>query len=124
MTTTYMADGDLFTCPVEATTSLIGKKWVPTIMMTLADEPYRFEALHSTMAASKKVLKQQLDVLIANRLVKNDKQRHDNQVISTYALTKQGTELMPLIFAMKKWGTQHLVCDETGSRSEWSRSNV
>ncbi|WP_054760476.1 hypothetical protein [Secundilactobacillus collinoides] len=54
MTTTYMADGGLFTCPVEATTSLIGKKWVPTIMMTLADEPYRFEALHSTMAASKK----------------------------------------------------------------------
>ncbi|ANZ60568.1 hypothetical protein AYR62_13120 [Secundilactobacillus paracollinoides] len=118
MAATYMADGDLFTCPVEATTSLIGKKWVPTIMMTLADQPYRFEALHSTMAASKKVLKQQLDVLIANGLVHNDKQQRDNQVISSYSLTAQGTALMPVIFAMKEWGTQHLVCDASGSRSE------
>ena len=112
---TYLVDQQLFSCPVEATTSLIGKKWVPTIMLTLADHPYRFEELHKTMSVSRKVLKQQLDRLIDNGLVFNDKYSNDNQVTSLYSLTEEGRSLMPIIFAMKKWGNQYLVCDAGGN---------
>lgn len=111
MVKTYSADQQLFSCPVETTTNLIGKKWVPTIMLTLADHTYRFEELHKTMLASRKVLKQQLDRLISNGLVFNNKYISDNQVTSSYSLTEEGRSLMPIIFAMKKWGNQYLVCD-------------
>lgn len=107
----YLANNTTFSCPVEATTSLIGKKWVPSILMTLAKCPHRFGQLQATLVhCSKKVLKQQLNLLIANDLISNQKSTVDNMVESVYQLTELGQSLMPIVLAMKSWGTQNLIC--------------
>ncbi|WP_137596674.1 winged helix-turn-helix transcriptional regulator [Paucilactobacillus kaifaensis] len=108
----YLANNTTFNCPVEATTSLIGKKWVPSILMLLADKPYRFGQLQAALTkCSKKVLKQQLNLLSASDLISNTKATVANTVESTYQLTPLGQSLMPIVFAMKHWGNQHLICN-------------
>lgn len=108
--TTYMTNGEQFTCPVEATTNIIGKKWVPRIMMALKEHPYRFEALRTEITASRKVLKQQLDMLIDNDLVVNTKTESNHQVTSEYALTATGQQLADIIDHLKAWGSVNLEC--------------
>ncbi|KIS03890.1 winged helix-turn-helix transcriptional regulator [Paucilactobacillus wasatchensis] len=107
----YLANDTSFGCPVEATTSLIGKKWVPSILMILNQKPHRFGELQTALSGcSKKVLKQQLNLLITNGLISNSKVTIANMVESTYQLTTTGESLMPIVLAMKTWGKQHLIC--------------
>ncbi|WP_010622999.1 helix-turn-helix domain-containing protein [Paucilactobacillus suebicus] len=108
----YIADNTEFTCPVEATTSLIGRKWVPTILLTLDASPKRFGALKSEIAdCSKKMLIQQLNLLLENNLVINIKTVDNNSTESTYMLSSMGQSLMPIVKSMRNWGNNNLACE-------------
>lgn len=52
------------------------------------------------------MIKQQLDLLIANEIVKNEKVTIQNSVESTYQLTTKGRELFQIVKQMKHWGTK------------------
>ena len=98
-------------CPAEALAQLLGKKWIPQILEHLSHQPLRFGQLQKQLGNStSKVLKQQLSLLEHHQLIHNEKQHHDNQVISTYSLTTLGLSLVPIVLTMKKWGQEHLEC--------------
>ncbi|MGL6173895.1 MAG: winged helix-turn-helix transcriptional regulator [Cellulosilyticaceae bacterium] len=107
----FSSNDVMFSCPVEALSSILGKKWVPMIIWVLKDEKKRFGELQKLIeGCSKKMLNQQLDLLIRNGIVANDKSQSNNTVESFYYLTNKGVTLMPIIESMIIWGEKNLKC--------------
>lgn len=95
-------------CPVEATLELIGGKYKALILWHLSDGTLRFSELRKRLSgATPKMLTQQLRELEAQALV----HREVYPVIPPkveYSLTDLGRSLLPILVAMRDWGTGYL----------------
>ena len=95
-------------CPVEATLDLIGGKYKALILWHLSDETLRFSQLSKAIpGATAKMLTQQLRELEAQKLV----HREVFPVIPPkveYSLTDLGKSLIPVLIAMRDWGSEYL----------------
>ena len=95
-------------CPVEATLELIGGKYKALILWHLAEKKLRFTELRNVIhGATPKMLTQQLRELEADALI----HRKVFPVVPPkveYSLTEQGRSLMPILVAMRDWGTGYL----------------
>jgi len=109
-------------CPITTTATLIGKKWHPVIVHRLLEGgPLGFNALKEEVdGISSKVLSDSLSDLEEANLV-------DREIVSEkpfrveYSLTERGSDLRPVIEAMREWGTTHLVPADTRDASVTSR---
>ena len=93
-----------FTCPVEATVSLIGGKYKPLILWHLKDGPRRYMALQRLLpGATPKMLTQQLRALEDCGMVLREviPARPPKTV---YSLTPFGESVVPVLDAMCRWG--------------------
>lgn len=101
-----MKTGDI--CPVETTLDLIGGKYKALILWHLSDGTLRFSELRKMISsATPKMLTQQLRELEAQELI----HREVFPVIPPrveYSLTELGKSLMPVLHAMRDWGTGYL----------------
>ena len=95
-------------CPVEATLELIGGKYKALILWHLSERKLRFSQLRDEInGVTPKMLTQQLRELEAHSLI-------HREVFPTvpprveYSLTDLGRSLMPLLVAMRDWGTDYL----------------
>ena len=95
-------------CPVEATLDLIGGKYKTLILWHLAGGPQRFSQLQRLiLRATPKMLTQQLRELEEDRLI----HREVFPVVPPrveYSLTVRGESLLPILHAMRDWGTAFL----------------
>ena len=95
-------------CPVEATLELIGGKYKALILWHLSEKTLRFSQLQKQMhGATAKMLTQQLRELESQDLI----HREVYPVIPPkveYSLTPQGRSLMPILVAMRDWGSEYL----------------
>ena len=95
-------------CPVEATLELIGGKYKALILWHLSDKTLRFNELRKLVGnATAKMLTQQLRELEAQNLI----HREVFPIIPPkveYSLTELGRSLLPILFAMRDWGTTYL----------------
>ncbi len=95
-------------CPVAATLDLIGGKYKALILWHLADKKLRFSELRKVItSATPKMLTQQLRELEAQELI----HREVFPVIPPkveYSLTELGQSLMPILVAMRDWGSSYL----------------
>ena len=95
-------------CPVEATLDLVGGKYKALILWHLSGGVLRFSELRSRIPkATPKMLTQQLRELEADDLV----HREVYPVIPPkveYSLTELGQSLMPILVAMRDWGSSYL----------------
>lgn len=102
-----------YRCPVEALASILGKKWVATIIWALKDNQKRFGELQREVeGCTKKMLAQQLEILISQGIVENKKNIDNNTVESIYFLSENGMSLLPIVEQMIKWGNLYLSCNE------------
>ena len=95
------------TCPVEATLDLIGGKYKALILWHLSEKKLRFSELKKAVSATPKMLTQQLRELEAQRLI----HREVFPVIPPkveYSLTETGRSLLPILIAMRDWGSTYL----------------
>ena len=96
------------TCPVETTLELIGGKYKSLILWHLSAGKLRFSELRQRVSsATPKMLTQQLRELEKNQLV----HREVYPVIPPkveYSLTETGRSLMPVLVAIRDWGTDYL----------------
>ncbi len=105
-----------FTCPVEATISLIGGKYKAVILWHLMNNTLRYSELHRKMPkATDKMLAQQLRELEKGGLI--------NRVVypvvppkTEYSLTEYGKTLAPILDALCDWGENYL--SEAQNRKE------
>ena len=97
-----------FTCPVEATLSLIGGKYKAIILWHLMNHTLRYSELHKRMPnATDKMLTQQLRELEKDGLIS----RKVYPVVppkTEYSLTDFGKNLFPILDAMCDWGKDYL----------------
>ena len=95
-------------CPVEATLELIGGKYKALILWHLSEGDLRFSELRKVIhGATAKMLTQQLRELEAQALV----HREVFPVVPPrveYSLTELGKSLMPILIAMRDWGSSYL----------------
>ena len=95
-------------CPVEATLDLIGGKYKALILWHLSNGELRFSELKKVIKnATPKMLTQQLRELEAQALI----HREVFPVIPPkveYSLTELGRSLLPILVAMRDWGSGYL----------------
>ncbi len=95
-------------CPVETTLDLIGGKYKALILWHLSEGTLRFSQLRKAISsATPKMLTQQLRELEAQSLI----HREVFPVIPPrveYSLTELGKSLMPVLIAMRDWGSGYL----------------
>lgn len=103
-------------CPVSATLELIGGKYKALILWHLSDGKLRFSELRKIITnATPKMLTQQLRELESQQLV----HREVYPIIPPkveYSLTETGRSLMPILTAMRDWGTQYMRSKNQHSR--------
>ena len=96
------------TCPVAATLELIGGKYKALILWHLAQSKLRFSQLSKVIrGATPKMLTHQLRELESQNLI----HREVYPVVPPkveYSLTETGRSLMPILIAMRDWGTGYL----------------
>ena len=95
-------------CPVSATLDLIGGKYKTLILWHLAEKKLRFSQLTKLIpVATAKMLTQQLREMEAQNLI----HREVYPVVPPkveYSLTELGRSLMPVLIAMRDWGSGYL----------------
>lgn len=105
-----------YTCPIEATLSLIGGKYKAIILWHLLNHTMRYSELHKKMPnATDKMLTQQLRELEKDGLIT----RTVYPVVppkTEYSLTDFGKSLVPILNAMCDWGNDYLIHSCTGSK--------
>ena len=96
------------TCPVATTMELIGGKYKALILWHLTESKLRFSQLSKVIrGATPKMLTQQLRELESQNLI----HREVYPVVPPkveYSLTETGRSLMPILMAMRDWGTEYL----------------
>ena len=98
---------DPVSCPVNATLELIGGKYKALILWHLSQGKLRFSELSKRVTATPKMLTQQLRELEEKQLIL----RKIYPVIPPkveYSLTETGRSLMPVLVAMRDWGSGYL----------------
>ena len=95
-------------CPVSATLDLIGGKYKALILWHLAESKLRFSQLNKLIPnATPKMLTQQLREMETQNLI----HREVYPVVPPkveYSLTELGRSLMPVLIAMRDWGSSYL----------------
>ncbi len=95
-------------CPVEATLELIGGKYKALILWHLAQNKLRYSQLRKELSGiTPKMLTQQLRELEAKKLI----HREVFPIVPPkveYSLTELGQSLMPILVAMRDWGSTYL----------------
>ena len=95
-------------CPVEATLDLIGGKYKALILWQLSEGKLRFSELRKAITnATPKMLTQQLRELESQALI----HREVFAVVPPkveYSLTELGRSLLPILVAMRDWGTDYM----------------
>lgn len=116
----YKVENDTYECPVEALSNILGRKWVAEIIWGIKDNKVRFGELQRLLkGCSKKMLSQQLELLMENNIIINDKKTINNNdkktinniVESTYYLSESGILLLPILEKMISWGNINLSCE-------------
>lgn len=107
----YQVENQMFGCPIEALSSILGKKWIAAIIWNMQNQKLRFGELQRKMeGCSKKVLLSQLDVLLQNQIIIKEKKTENNIMESVYFLSESGYELLPIMKNMIEWSNHFLAC--------------
>ena len=95
-------------CPVETTLELIGGQYKALILWHLAESKLRYSQLRNVLAGiTPKMLTQQLRELESKKLI----HREVFPIVPPkveYSLTELGKSLIPILVAMRDWGSDYL----------------
>ena len=94
-------------CPVETTLSLIGGKYKALILWHLSGDTLRFSQLQKAVTATPRMLTLQLRELEADGLITRTVYPEVPPRVE-YAMTDLGRSLMPILTAIRDWGTDYL----------------
>jgi DNA-binding HxlR family transcriptional regulator len=96
-------------CSIGRTLDIVGSAWVLLVLREVFRGLHRFDDLQRHLDISPAVLSRRLDALVADGLLERLRYREPGQRARyEYRLTEAGTELFPVLAALKAWGDQHL----------------
>jgi DNA-binding HxlR family transcriptional regulator len=87
--------------------AVIGDKWTPLILKAIADGNCRFGLLQKEVAGiSPRTLSQRLEHLV-NENILSKKSYNEIPPRVEYTLTQKGSDLIPVLRQMAKWGFKY-----------------
>lgn len=108
MSVTSVADGTPGTCPVLATAQIVSGKWTLLVLRDLAEGTRRFTELQRSLAGiSPRTLSLRLRVLEEEGVVVR-REYPEMPPRVEYALTAKGLDLLPIVEAMRDYGSRWL----------------
>ena len=93
-------------CSIARALEAVGERWTLLIVRELIRKPQRFSQLERGLAVSKNILATRLEKLVAIGIVEKTS-LEDARDWSTYALTRKGMDLYPVISALMAWGDRY-----------------
>jgi DNA-binding HxlR family transcriptional regulator len=94
-------------CPIARTSALIARKWVIVIIRDLADSPRRFSELEAWLHVNPRTLSERLSCLADEGIIDRTSEAGSASRVA-YALTPKGLALVPVLEAMRTFGTAWL----------------
>ena len=94
-------------CPVETTLALIGGKYKSLLLWHLSGGTLRFSQLQQAVTATPRMLTLQLRELEADGLITRTVYPEVPPRVE-YAMPGLGRSLMPILTAIRDWGTEYL----------------
>lgn len=92
---------------VEATARILGDKWTPLLIRSLAVGPHRFcELQKATSNINPRTLSARLTWLEQNGIIRREA-RKSAPSCTEYALTTKGSDLVPVLKTMALWGAKY-----------------
>lgn len=92
---------------VKAAVSIIGDKWTPLLIRSLATGPQRFGELQKAVGGiNPRTLSARLARLEHQQIITKD-MRPASPPYAHYMLTPKGTDLVPILQSMATWGEQY-----------------
>jgi DNA-binding HxlR family transcriptional regulator len=111
MSGTLVADESPGTCPVLATAQIVSGKWTLLVLRDLAVGSRRFSELQRSLAGiSPRTLSLRLRVLEQEGVVVRRSYSEVPPRVE-YALTPKGVDLLPIVEAMRDYGSRWLAAD-------------
>jgi DNA-binding HxlR family transcriptional regulator len=111
MSGTLVADESPGTCPVLATAQIVSGKWTLLVLRDLAVGSRRFSELQRSLAGiSPRTLSLRLRVLEQEGVVVRREYSEVPPRVE-YALTPKGVDLLPIVEAMRDYGSRWLAAD-------------
>lgn len=96
-------------CPVKASLGLLGGKWTLMILFQINENVMRYGELKRAIPSiSEKMLIQELNTLVANKLV-SKKSYPEIPPKVEYRLTKLGLKTLPIVDQLAQFGLANLV---------------
>jgi DNA-binding HxlR family transcriptional regulator len=90
-------------CSMAQTLAVIGERWTPLILRDIYLGISRFDAMHSDLGISRKVLAERISFLVDEGVIKREAYQQ-NPPRYDYWLTEKGADLALVALAMKAWG--------------------
>lgn len=86
--------------------NIIGNKWTALILKDLFTGPKKFCQFEKSITdINPRILSQRLDMLEREKIIASKAQSGSNR--KQYYLTKKGTDLLPILQSMAKWGFKY-----------------
>lgn len=95
-------------CPAAAALDVIGERWSLLVVREVSMGEHRFEGIVAGTGASRDRVAARLKVLVEHGVLER-RPYQSGPVRHEYHLTSAGEELVPIIRALRAWGTNHVV---------------
>ncbi|PKQ62320.1 hypothetical protein BZG02_13505 [Labilibaculum filiforme] len=95
-----------FLLPFNDLMNVLSGKWKIRLILCLQSEPKRFNEMKKCHGISPRILSKELKDLEMNGVIIRT-ELNDNMKAVVYSLSEMGTELIPIILQLHKWGTDH-----------------
>ena len=106
------ADASESVCPVLATARIVAGKWTLLLLRDLAEGPRRFSELERSLCGiSPRTLSIRLRSLDEEGIIER-REFSEMPPRVEYRLTAKGSHLVPIVDAMRRYGSEFLVADE------------
>ena len=92
-------------CPLPPAVELIGEKWAFLILRGAFNDLHHFEEFQAGLGIARNILSDRLSKLVAGGILQRSPDPNDKRRV-IYSLTEKGTELLPVILALRQWGDE------------------
>ena len=101
----YLVKGKKYPCCTSVTMGIIGGKWKTVILFYLIEKPLRYNELRKKMfGVTERTLSLQLKKLEEDGVIQRKVYTKKPPLKVEYSLTDFGKTLIPLLYAIVKWG--------------------
>jgi DNA-binding HxlR family transcriptional regulator len=86
---------------------VVGDPWVLLVLREALTGATRFEQFRSALGIADNVLSRRLGQMVEAGLLRRSPYQAGNRVQHEYLLTDAGTDLLPVLHALARWGDRH-----------------